>query len=53
MSLSPGVLQGESGHSGLLLADSSMAPVSKDTGTSNFGLKLVPAGALRQHQELG
>lgn len=50
VSPSPGVLQRESGHSGsgLLLAHS-VATVSKGTGTSNFG----PAGALRQHQELG
>lgn len=38
MSLSPGVLQRDSGHSGsaLLLADS-VSPASKATGTSNFG----------------
>lgn len=55
MSLSPGVLQRQSGHTGLglLLADSVCPQRARTRGPRTLGLKLVPAGALRQHQELG
>lgn len=48
----------ESGHtgSGLLLADSKDCPSpqpARTQGPQTLGWELVPAGALRQHQELG